>query len=218
MPYKRRFTRRPRRGRRQSAATRYMGYAQKALRVAQFVKSVVNVEYKFIDVSAGVSCSSTGAVALLTGIAVGTTQITRNGNSILTKSLYSQVLLTAAAGATTATMVRYILFRDKQDSSSVPGVTEVLQSASVIAPLNRNNGDRFMILCDKRITVPTVGNDTSSKVMKCYKKLHFHTKFLGDTAAQSDVGENHIYVLCVSDQASNNPAVNHQVRIKFIDN
>lgn len=219
MPYRRRYARRPRRRTRGGGTvSRYMGYAQKALKVARFVRSIVNVEYKYIDTTAGVSMSSSGAVALLTGIAVGTTQTTRNGNSILAKSIWSQITFKVNAAATASTICRYMLVMDKQDSSSLPSITEILQTASVYAPITRNNGDRFKVLCDKRFTVSLETGDNAAGLMKCFRKLQTHIKYLGDTAAQSDVGENHIYVVTITDSAANNPTVNHTVRTRFIDN
>lgn len=197
----------------------WLGYAKKALRVANFVKSVVNVEYKYLDVSnTGLSMSSSGAVALLTGLAVGTTSTTRNGNSILMKSFYSQITFKVNAAATSSTLCRVIYFIDKQDTSSLPAVTDVLSAATVNAPIRRDQGDRFIVLYDRRLVVNLDSGSRPAGILKYFKKLHMHVKYLGDTAAQSDTGENQIYVLTVTDAASNNPTFNHTVRMRYIDN
>ena len=63
-----------------TTARRAMPYVLSSLK---FLKSVVNVEKKFID--SGVvsnNVGNAGAIYYLSGVAQGTDQITRNGNSI----------------------------------------------------------------------------------------------------------------------------------------
>lgn len=228
MPYG--YSRRRRTYRRRHRAGGWMGQASgaislasRAFKLAKFVASVVNVEYKKNDVavtSGYQAHSATGSVTLLTGIAQGDTSETRNGNSIRSKSISIKGSL--VAGSTT-NEARYILFIDKVSSGVAPAITDLLESDGVFARYNDDfAGSRFIILEDKRITMGF--NDTTNHYaggkmnvpFSMFKKLHNHCKYDSTTAGQSDAVSGHVYLYMVATGTGGTHQVNS--RYEFIDN
>lgn len=179
------------------------------------VKYYLNPEYKFLDNSGQVNPSSTGQVISGNGlIAQGDTDITRDGNSIKVTSWLHRITLEKNASAT-STRFRIILFSDVSSAGAVPAVTDLLQTASVISPLNRVNGSRFHVLQDKTCVLDT---DTPQKVFEFYKKMQHHIKYLDGTANTTSLGQGSLYVLILSNEATNTPTMNYYSRMRFLDN
>lgn len=187
--------------------------AAKAYKAAKYVASVVNVERKFFDVTnTGLSPSTVGSVYPLSQIGVGDTFNTREGNSI--KALNEYIQLSAQLNtAAEATFLRCILFMDNENNGSTPAVADVLESVGYLSPINHVNGTRFTILRDCRIILTKTGN---AKEYKIYKKLGSHIKWSGSNG--TDTKEGHLYLLLLSDQATDTPSVNFLARMRFIDN
>lgn len=199
-----------------------MAMASKALSMAKFLASVINVEHKFKDtVFPRTPIYSTPSVNFISGVAQGDTQNGRNGDSIKLSSVSVKGLCTVGASATTR-IVRIMLVNDRVSDGAVPALTDILDNSTlpnVYARYNPDNaGGRFKILYDKRIVVsPT----TNAIKFNCYRKLRHHLKYTGTTANQSDASIGHLYVLlCSDDNAAdtNTPEVEFNSCIRYVDN
>lgn len=208
--YRRKFTRRPRK------SSGWAGVAQKALKVAKFVRTLVNVERKFCDTSQiGLLVNISGGVIPLSLIGQGSDYNQRNGNSVKLTSMYMRAYFDISTSQPW-TQIRTLVFRDMEGRGSLPAVTDVLETANVTSPLNHLNGSRFKILFDKFQGFSNQGTNTQH--FKIFRKLNTHLKFQGTTAAQASLDEGAIYVLFISDQATNIPAVTYYSRLRYIDN
>lgn len=227
MPYKRRYRKSTRRPRRQSTWKRMVGIGKQlyagrgalgyAIRGVNMLKNLVNAEAKFLDTSINVSVSSSGTVQPLSLIGQGTTDITRVGNSILCKDITAKYIVSQNASATN-TSVRWVLFLDKQNANgTAPTMTDLLQSAGVTQPMNRDNADRFVILRTGIIDLSI--NGTRQRHIQIYKDLsRLHIKYDGTDATQASAAEHQLYLGLISNEATNTPTFGGVSRIHFYDN
>lgn len=190
--------------------------AKKALTVALMTRKLLNVEYKIKDYNPGgsVNVTNVGTVVLLNGIATGDLETTRDGNSILLKSILLRYSITRHINNHGETW-RVMLVQDRQSNGVAPAVTDILETAHPLSPLNDKNTNRFNILHSRMGTFTSSREDSTTDQ---FKKLDFHTKYIGADATQSSVGYNGLYILYVGSHATEYPTINYRTRIRYIDN
>jgi hypothetical protein len=191
--------------------------AYTAYKTSRMLKGIINSEKKVHSSSTSSTVNSTGYVVCMSQIIQGDDYTSREGRSILLKSLEMKNNLQKHASATFST-VRVIIFKDTQqrdNSSDTPLITDVLQTAQ---PMSLRNPDptkmrRFQILKDKRVTLsdqlPAINWDH-------YLPLNYHLKFNGTAA--NDSAQGSIFLLAISDEATNVPTPDFQWRLRFYDN
>lgn len=200
---------------------RYKSYSRGARQLARDVsalKGMVNVEYKVKDLVATATPSTAGSLSLLNGLTKGDDYNNRDGRQVRWKSIQMYLRSTIHASATN-TSIRAIIFIDKQASETAPTVASLLDittASAVDAFRNLSNRKRYVILCDRRITLNT---DFPEKTTRYYKRIDMKQIFDDtDGGTISDITTNSLYVLFVSDEATNTPNVVHNFRLRFIDN
>lgn len=200
-----------------------LGVASKALFMAKTIKALINVEKKFVNVTAtSFSITNTPYIGWLCPIAQGSDENQRNGNSIKAVSNSQKYIIQLNTAATTGCTVRVILFMDKVSAGTTPSATDLLDWSltgvpATIAHYNRDNaGSRFMVLSDKRYNMEKGSKDhiTSS----IYNKLNHHVKFDASTAVPASATTGHLYVLIVSDQTTLPPTMEYSNYFNYIDN
>ncbi len=211
MAYKRRYKRR--RGRR----NRYNGYlstAAKALSVAYGVKKLVNAEKHVHDMAFPSPVSTTASVSLVNSVAGGTAEQERTGNSIRIKSLQCKGILTQAAAATTS-VLRLVLFIDRENFGTDPSAADI-GIATVQAMRNDDHKAlrRFHIISDKTIFFADANRQQA--LYNVFRKLDHVALYDGPAATGQSQGA--IYLLAVSDQATNTVAMQVTARIRYMDN
>lgn len=202
----------------------------RALRMARYMRRLMNVEYKYIDTTpySGTVLDTTGLISHLSPCATGTSSTTRNGNSILAKSISIKAVFSAG---TISCRARMILFLDKVSNGALPAITDLLLADTVISRYNDDNaGSRFIILADKVINLgffastggatPYYSAPPLNKTVSIYKKLRNHIKYDGTSTAIADVTTGHYYLYVVCERASASGAQGLQAtsRLMFIDN
>lgn len=184
------------------------------LRTISTLKSLINTEPKYIDVSSAVNPSSAAMVyTRLTPIAQGTTDITRIGNKILLKDIVLRMRVTIN-GAASATSVRVILFCFKTCNGSDPGVN-ILAGASTEAPLNLDFSKDIVVIRD--FSIPLSINGTRDQHRKSYNILNFHCDFDGTSSNIGDAKQNQIYLGYLSNEPTNTPSLAFYSRVKYYD-
>lgn len=179
---------------------------------------MVNAEQKIADTANAPVVSNAGAVTLLSGVAQGDGDFQRNGNQIKAHSSYFRGLL-AINGTATRTFCRVMIFFDKESRGAAPGVTDVLQVASVESPLNiENAGWRFVIIHDKTYALSINGPETKTTVLFKDFGLKHHIRYLSAGGAAADQGTNAIWLLLISNEVTNTPTVTYYHRLRFYDN
>lgn len=190
-----------------TAILAYKGY--------RYLKGLINVEEKIFDsTGAGLTTAVAGAVFSVDNLTQGDTFNTREGNSIKVKSW--QLNLDFLTTTSTGSVVRIIAYLDKENRAATPAVTDVLEAASVVSPVNHTNLHRFTIISDKRFTM-VGGQDTAVKIVNDYSQHQHHARYNdGNAGTSADYRENHLFFIVIATTA--NIGYNYYSRLEFIDN
>lgn len=180
---------------------------------------MLNVERKYIDVTATVASTTTAAFVNLNACQLGTSSVTRVGQSIKVVSIYVNLFWVIGTAQVVGSYQRVLIFRDRQANGAAPAATDVLVSSNVLAPNNIGNSKRFKIIFDTRNLINTNGNEYTR--FRKFKRLSFHTEYnTGNAGTVADQQTNSLYMMHLSDQAAgtNNPTLSYYIRTRFIDN
>jgi hypothetical protein len=152
--------------------------------------------------------ATAGAVAHITVIAQGDGLADRSGDKIFVERVNLMVNSISSASNNT----RYVVFRDKFNLGTTPGVTDLLATAVVASPLSSLNvvqQKRFRILCDFVIS-GSVNGKTASTVRKTMI-VNQPTYFTG--AASTTKASGSLYLLVISDVAASST---HDVEMQIV--
>lgn len=228
--FRRRFRRRSRRfiptgpvnpGKRMvdGTATKWISTGVRAIpyliKTVRMMKGLINSELHYLDTTETDNVSSSGDISGLTLMATGDTDVTREGNKILAHDVYVRGYAQIHTSALQS-IVRIILFVDKECDGVAPTVANVLQTTSYLSPLNQNFSKRFVVLHDRSMALNDTGEN--SKPFKFYVKVPFHIHYDGTSANITDAKENQIFLLLISNESTNTPVVNWYARFKWYDN
>lgn len=218
MVYKKKYSKYDRYSKR---AYNSLAVASKALSVAYGVKKLLNVEFKFHDVQ--LTNETIPIIPLITqisNIALGDTDVTRDGSQI--KAVRLNIKWTVQVNATAATQnrMRIMVVQDKQTNGAIYTDTDLLQDVSaqdgIVSMNNLDNKFRFRVLFDRRIAVSSDG--TATKFVSFNKKLQMKIRFDADAAAITSLTSNSISVLMLSNHATLTPSVTMFSRLRYVDN
>lgn len=167
-----------------------------------------------MDTSNGANISNTGTVSTISTIAQGLDYTNRVGDSIKMQHIYCGYRWQIGASAT-KTFVRTLLVRDLDGYGTIPAVTDILETADVLAPKKYLNTSRFSVLYDE---VETLSSVSEVLTVSRYDTPHEgHIKYLGTTAANASNGKGSMYLVFLSSEATNQPRVDFYARILFTD-
>jgi len=190
-----------------------------AVKGVNLIKSLVNAELKRFDIQPTVANQgTTPTIQLLSGVDAGTDYFNRDGNSILLKSIYLKANCIMDTTGNTV-LVRIIVFVDNDNDGQTPSAAELLVDATspgnMLSPINVDYSARYTILFDSHVNL-SVNGDQSMFIQR-FKKLNFHAKYITQTGS-TGFGKGNIWVLTVSDDNTNQPAIRLYSRISFYDN
>ncbi len=198
------------------------------LRIAQGLAALINVERKVLQGNYLETVNlGTGTVNPISFIAQGDGSNTRDGISVLPKSLLIRMTASINTSAT-ASLVRWIIVKDMQFDGVVPTVSDILDSLDPRAPLAIFSQPRFRVLKDFMFAL---NNDNKKEI---YKKIFiqfnkpnrgtnshkhwYHIRYQG-TAADAASGDNgQLLIVALSDEVTNLPTINVFHRMRYIDN
>lgn len=181
-----------------------------------FVKKYLakNQELKFFAVENGVTAVDfSGTIYDLSGIAQGDTDVTRDGDEIMPKSLNIRGSMVIADSTN---VMRFIVFRWLQ--STTPVVTDILGVGvgslfGPYAPYNVDSRQKFNVLYDK---IQELGS-TSQQVALINKFLPLAQKSV-QYSAGTTTGTNKIWALAISDSgAASHPGIAFTHELRFTD-
>ena len=219
---RRRYNRRPRRRRKRNAlwsgankATKALSLAVGAARSVRYLSGLVNSEMFSHDVN-GTSSTITdsGTIAPLIDISQGDNEFTRTGNSIFVRSVFGRFNFAIHSSAIYST-IRMIFFQDTQQvGDTAPAVTDVLQTASYLSPLNNDTKGRFKILKDMTIRLDEAANQVANR--KVYLPMRHHVRYNGSSSG--DIQRGGLYYLVITNSTVNQPTYSWYVRTSYHDN
>lgn len=182
------------------------------------IAGLINIEFKQQYGNIGASANTTGTLALLNGMQLGTDVDDRVGRSIRIKSVQLNLINTQNASASNS-IVRYLLVIDKQPSGATPNFSDILATAGNLwsSMRNLNNRKRFVILKDQFITMNS-GTNNEIGVFEYYKKLDMHTIYNNtSTGTITDIESNALYLCLISNEPTNSVAVTGCYRVRYLD-
>lgn len=201
--------------------------AKLAMAVAPAI-SAINTEHKYFDVASTDVAYNPGTNDTMTnltqGIAQGTTDITRIGNSILAKDINIRAYVFWAASTTIHFGVsRVILFVWKENlQDNPPTVAKLFEAPTQLtSAYNKDYTDQFVVLKDKLISHNaniSAATGQAVSIFRYYKKLNWHMRF--DAGSTGDGTVNHIYLLIRGGGATsaNQSSITYNSRLNFTDN
>ncbi len=221
MPYRKRFKKRSSRPGYMACGKMVLSDAQKALAIARATKALLNVEYKFHSVGAqGAAITDAPSATNLVLLSQGDTANTRDGSQVKLTSYRFAYTLKIHASATN-TMVRVMIVQDKQTNQAQATATQVLQDSTIIdaltSPYNVDNASRFNILYDKAHSMSSVGS-TSCIHRVIHKKLNLKIRYDANVGDVTDLTQDSLFLILVSDEPTNDPTISHTFRLRFLDN
>lgn len=179
------------------------------------IRALINAEKHFVDAAtSGTISYSTGSVLDFTQIAVGDTQSTRTGNSLLVNNITARIKYSKSASAT-ASMMRVMLVLDNQQVADTPvTAASILNSVSPISTMNRANLGRYKVLYSKKFILDANKPSQMVNIFKRFKRHHF--RYNG--TAVSDIQKGGLYLVTVHDEPTNIPTIDVNYSTAFYDN
>jgi hypothetical protein len=181
------------------------------------LKNLLNVEDKYVDVANTAGFSSTATLILLNGVLQDDTENGRVGISIKSVSLDFNMTLTINSSAT-ATYVRMFIVRDEQPNGAAFTYGTFVSSQTDVRTLtNVNFEQRFYTYADELFALNS--NGQQNQVFRTRIPINFHTYFDdSDVGDVTDISKNSLYLVLVSNEATNTPTIGYYSRYWFVDN
>lgn len=179
----------------------------------------LNQEPKYFPVYAGyASVNTSGTITKWTTIPQGDTNITRDGQEIVFKSIdlrYS--VFSSAAAVMIGNAFRIIVFQWRPDDNlDNPGLSQILDSSFTqpcFAPYNHNTRQKFKVLYDRLHAVYNGGvGEKAFHALIPAKKANKHIRYV-----TGNTGTNMIFVLVISDAAIQTPSWSYGAYVNFTD-
>ncbi len=180
-------------------------------------RALFNVEDKYLDTVVGTTVNNTGFTQLLNGLTQGNGVSNRVGDSIRIVNLIMNLSFTISASATT-TFIRCIIFVDNESQGAAPSAfTNLLISANYNALYNPAYSRRFKTQFDELVALNSGGDECV--VYSRDIKLNYHPRYgLGNAGTVADIATGSLYFVAISDQGTNLPAMQLNIRIMYVDN
>jgi len=195
--------------------------AYTALKLANRFAGVLNTEFKVKDTEVSQeSVGTTPTITRLTEIAQGDDTDERSGNEILLKSLLMNIKLVQNGSGTNSTVAMWVVI-DKNADGVLPSYSSIFKEPAVntnrvIALRNDEYTERFVVV--KKFIWKLSDNGTKSYNLSKMIALNIHTKFDGPSDEIEDTKANQVYLIMVSDEATNKPYLTVMNRLRYVDN
>ncbi len=215
----------PKGDRTQEAVGQYAGdaynLAKRTWRGLNEILKFINIEEKYNDTAVNLNPDQNGALTCVSQLAQGTTMNTRVGNSVKVQRLEILGRVACNSSVTTYSVLRIMVIRDMEGQGTAPVGSDVLESVGTSAaprqPYDWLNRKRFSILHDEIIVLTAISGSNIAQTFNYSVNLEKHVLYRGTTAAAASDGEGSIYVLAISDEATNTPGVGLVARITYTD-
>lgn len=210
-----------------SGAVKALAIAKSAYNTAKFLKGLINTEKKKFDRSVGateLALTGSGTSNTFCGIAEGTSDNTRNGNSIRCKGVrFMAVIRNASVDPQPTCMVRVMIVLDTQTISdnSLTTLADILEntgdSSVITSGLNSATAGRYKILYNRVFLLDNL-TKPQHKVVK-YIPLDHHVRYNGSTGSDIQKGNVFYFTFCNGvTGVYNNPSIEIDTRTYFYDN
>lgn len=216
MVYKR--TRRKRRYRKKAPGRGavYGAAAGQLVKDVKMLKGLINVEFKYLDtVGNAKSMTTSGNIDQLLLVAQGDGGSSRDGNQIRAKSLELNFNVTQHSSAT-ASQARVIVGIQTDPEGNPPAWTDLMISATTVAPRNLQNRHNFIILKD--YVFPLAINGRRNAASQFYRRIDLKQLYNGTGASIGSLKQGGLFIAYLANEATNTPTLNYYSRVRYLDN
>lgn len=169
----------------------------------------------------GLICPAGGAFRAspihLNSIARSDSATGRIGRKLTMKSLQFRFTVNESSGSGPS-QVRFVVVYDKQSNLSTPAVTDVFTIDRFDSPINLNNSDRFVVVCDE---VSESRQSTSLNISgQRYVKMNLDAIFTGSGGAPTDINTGALWLFLAANGAvgdTETTPVDSFFRLRYVD-
>jgi len=191
-----------------------------ALRAFKGAASLVNAEFKHADYQTTTALSTTSQVNLISGIAQGDSNLTRDGNSVKVMGLYGDLALVMSASAT-VNRFRLLIFADTSSQGAAPVAADVIDTSSPEGLINIDTfPNRYLILHDSMHT-QVLASETRTLCIRWSLSrdvMNTHLSFSGTAATVGSTSKLTYWLLLLGTEATNTTNTVVNTRLLFVDN
>lgn len=185
--------------------------------------SLLNIESKYSDTIIGGTAFGLGIgqQVLLSGLSLGQTATTRNGQSVKWNHIEFDFMVSMGTVAA-VTYARILLVKDNAPNAATFAVGDLFQAPVTgtdytTSRFNVGNRERFSIMYD--VMMDLNSSKTLSYHFQMARSLSFHTYYnTGNAGTIADITSDALYFIALSNQAVNTPTITGSLRVNFVDN
>lgn len=197
-------------------------YGLKAYKLASYLKSVINVEYKYIDFNMNSNINDTPTITCVNVINQGDTSVSRDGDSVkIAKMGITGWVKMADDSATPVTKVRVCLVRVENALGAQLTQAQIFQSGTGDAFTQQRNlsyTDNIKIVKSWNIVL-SKGVKEQVPIKLYLKPKNEHVKYKGTAGTYADIYKCGYWLYLYCDRHDTYlPTYNITTRIRFIDN
>jgi len=202
-------------------------------------------EIKSIDLHGTTyTLNSTVSITPLNLIRAGSSFFNRIGRKVEMKSLHLKGFIQPIRTVAASDYVRVMIVYDSQTNGALPSISDIIQdtdqagtnNTTALSSTNLNNRDRFRVLCDYRIVMPsqtvTAGqistpgwldpSTTFNDLERFIPLKGLHTVYKADSAPAviGDIATGGLYMVTYAGQAAGAEGFNFyaSLRLRYVDN
>lgn len=191
--------------------------AYKAYKTANFVRSIVNTEYKYLDTNLDFSpVQDDWLIFPLTNVAQGDDNFQRQGRSILGKAIYFRLTFDLASLPSAA--LRLVLVRYTACNGALPDPNQMFEDPTNVSTFRSLSGPirNYTLIWDKRFTMDA--DNLQTMYVDKYFKISDHIKYVGVDSSTESLGNNSYFFMVLSNQAAGSLGMYGTARFRYIDN
>lgn len=178
------------------------------------------IEYHYHDNQPSRTLTLIGNVDNLLQVAEGDSSLTRTGLKITPTSALIKIRTKANALSAQGALCRYMLVRDTQQvSSTAPGTGDILETYGLraLSPLSRLFRDRFEVIWDKTVVVSAAGAQGDVQYFIKNVKLPASKPVYFNGTGSGSIQRNGLYLVSVTDEGTDSPAMFCEFRMRYAD-
>lgn len=186
--------------------------------------SASKYELRYKDISTtDYAADTTGSVALLNGIAVGSAATQRRGRKVCLTEVHVTGRLRPVSDSFKRSRCDIMLVWDKQPGAAVPSMTDLLTESLSGAPKNLDYRERFKFLRKEYFVLggdsqASSAKDPSVVLIDIHEPIFNCSIYKGDNNLIGDIATGALYLVTVGDQAAvNGAAFNVAVRLRWTE-
>ncbi len=179
--------------------------------------SKLNVEVKHFDqgITRSTVDPAANAFTHLSQLAIGDTDVTRDGNSVKAVSLSYNFGVRPNVGTPESTRMRIFILQSTFGEGVVPDLVDVLDDATDFDSFrNLDMTKGYKLLLDKVVNINITGNAIST--VSGTIPLSHHLKYDGPASSEHTYGQ--LWFFAIDDFATEHPAITGLTRLRFVDN